>query len=263
MRDARIWAWVSIGVCWIVSITVAGVLGREEWTPFRIAGTTLGILIVFGIGESIRTRRDRASEYRRLATERRQSAVQGERVRIARELHDVLAHSLSQINVQAGVGLHLMEKQPEKAADALASIKETSKTALDEVRSVLGMLRAEGGSSADAPLVPEPDLDRLPALVEAASRAGCRRDARRPAAARRGAGAGAARAVPDRAGVAHERGAARDRGDAGRRAARARPTTPTASRSATTAAGSTARRASRAAAGCSGCASAPSCSAGT
>jgi signal transduction histidine kinase len=170
VRDARIWAWVSIGVCWIVSITVAGVLGREEWTPFRIAGTTLGILIVFGIGESIRTRRDRASEYRRLATERRQSAVQGERVRIARELHDVLAHSLSQINVQAGVGLHLMDKQPEKAADALASIKETSKTALDEVRSVLGVLRAEGGSSADAPLVPEPDLGRLPALVEAASR---------------------------------------------------------------------------------------------
>jgi signal transduction histidine kinase len=169
VRDARIWAWVSIGVCWIVSITVAGFLGREEWTPFRIAGTTLGILIVFGIGESIRTRRDRASEYRRLATERRQSAVQGERVRIARELHDVLAHSLSQINVQAGVGLHLMEKQPEKAAEALASIKETSKTALDEVRSVLGMLRAEGGST-DAPLVPEPDLDRLPALVEAASR---------------------------------------------------------------------------------------------
>ena len=169
VRDARIWAWVSIGVCWIATITIAGIFGREEWTPFRIAGTTLGILIVFGIGESIRTRRDRASEYRRLATERRQSAVQGERVRIARELHDVLAHSLSQINVQAGVGLHLLEKQPEKAADALASIKETSKTALDEVRSVLGILRAEGGTSADAPLVPEPDLDRLPSLVEASS----------------------------------------------------------------------------------------------
>ncbi len=169
VRDARIWAWVSIGVSWIVSITLASVLGREEWTPFRIAGTTLGILIVFGIGESIRTRRDRASEFRRLATERRQSAVQGERVRIARELHDVLAHSLSQINVQAGVGLHLLEKQPEKAADALASIKETSKTALDEVRSVLGILRAEGGTAADAPLVPEPDLDRLPSLVEASS----------------------------------------------------------------------------------------------
>src|SRR6185295_11814120 len=120
--------------------------------------------------EGLRSRRERANEFRRLASQRRVNVVQGERVRIARELHDVLAHSLSQINVQAGVGLHLMEKQPEKAAEALAGIKETSKTALDEVRSVLGMLRAEGGS-ADAPLVPEPDLDRLPALVEAASRA--------------------------------------------------------------------------------------------
>jgi signal transduction histidine kinase len=164
VRGQRIWAWISIGVCWIGSITVAGILGREEWTPFRIAGTTLGILIVFGIGEGIRTRRERASEYRRLMTERRQSTVQAERVRIARELHDVLAHSLSQINVQAGVGLHLMDKQPDKAKDALASIKETSKSALDEVRSVLGMLRAEG-APIDAPLVPEPDLDRLLALV--------------------------------------------------------------------------------------------------
>ena len=168
VRGQRIWAWVSIGVCWIATITIASVIGRVEWTPFRIAGTTLGILIVFGIGEGLRTRRERANEYRRLATERRQSTVQAERVRIARELHDVLAHSLSQINVQAGVGLHLMQKQPDKAADALASIKETSKTALDEVRSVLGMLRAEGAAD-DAPLVPEPDLDRLPALVATAS----------------------------------------------------------------------------------------------
>jgi signal transduction histidine kinase len=77
----------------------------------------------------------------------------------------VLAHSLSQINVQAGVGLHLMDKQPDKAKEALASIKETSKTALDEVRTVLGVLRAEGGADPSAPLVPEPDLSRLPGLA--------------------------------------------------------------------------------------------------
>jgi signal transduction histidine kinase len=57
-----------------------------------------------------------------------------------------------------------MDRQPDKAAEALASIKETSKTALDEVRAVLGALRSEGG---EAPLVPEPGLDRLPALVSA------------------------------------------------------------------------------------------------
>lgn len=165
VRGARVWAWVSVGVAWIAVVGAAVMLNREEFTPGRIAATTLGILIVFGIGEGIRGRRDRIAEYWRLAGEREQSEVQAERVRIARELHDVLAHSLSQINVQAGVGLHLMDRQPDKAAEALASIKETSKAALDEVRSVLGALRSEGPT--DAPLVPEPSLDRLPALVNA------------------------------------------------------------------------------------------------
>jgi signal transduction histidine kinase len=165
VRGARVWAWASVGACWIATVGAAVAMGREQWTPGRIAGTTLGILIVFGIGEGIRSRRDRVAEYHRLASEREQSEVQAERVRIARELHDVLAHSLSQINVQAGVGLHLMDRQPDKAAEALASIKETSKTALDEVRAVLGALRSDGNS--DAPLVPEPSLDRLPVLVAA------------------------------------------------------------------------------------------------
>ena len=165
VRNARVWAWISIAVAWVATIAVALVLGDDRFTAGRIAGTTLGILIVVGIGEGIRTRRERAAEFRRRVSQRRQTEVQAERVRIARELHDVLAHSLSQINVQAGVGLHLMDKQPDKAKDALASIKETSKTALDEVRTVLGVLRAEGGADPSAPLVPEPDLSRLPGLA--------------------------------------------------------------------------------------------------
>ena len=163
-RGARIWAFIAVSVCWVGSVSLAIALGRD-WSPIKIAGTTLGILLVMGVGESLRTRRERFAEVRRLALERRQSEVQAERVRIARELHDVLAHSLSQINVQAGVGLHLMDKQPEKAKEALASIKESSKTALDEVRSVLGMLRSEGGADPAAPLLPEPDLSRLPGLA--------------------------------------------------------------------------------------------------
>ena len=136
-----------------------------DWRPVQVAITTLGILIVFGVGEAVRTRREHYEQYRSAYAQRRQSEVQAERVRIARELHDVLAHSLSQINVQASVGLHLMDKQPEKASEALASIKETSKTALDEVRSVLGVLRAEEGQDPTAPLVPEPDFARLPGLA--------------------------------------------------------------------------------------------------
>jgi signal transduction histidine kinase len=161
VRGARIWAWISISVAWAATIVVALVFGGTRFEGPRLVATTLGILIVVGLGEGLRARRERYAEYRRRAGEMRQSEVQAERVRIARELHDVLAHSLSQINVQAGVGLHLMEKQPQQAAEALASIKETSKTALEEVRSVLGVLRAENGADPSAPLVPEPGLGRL------------------------------------------------------------------------------------------------------
>jgi signal transduction histidine kinase len=168
VRGARIWAWVSVGIGWIVTLLV-GILSGLDWHPARIAATTLGVLVVFGIGEAIRTRRENFDRYRGAVLQRRQTEVQAERVRIARELHDVLAHSLSQINVQASVGLHLMDKQPalavRQATEALASIKETSKTALDEVRAVLGVLRAENGADPQAPLVPEPDLSRLPGLA--------------------------------------------------------------------------------------------------
>lgn len=163
IHRARIWAWLSVSLAWGVTLTI-GLVWGQDWHPARVALTTLTILFIFGVGEGIRGRREGLADFRKAVAQRRQSEVQAERVRIARELHDVLAHSLSQINVQAGVGLHLMERQPEKAAEALASIKETSKTALDEVRSVLGVLRS-GNTDPDAPLLPEPDLSRLPGLA--------------------------------------------------------------------------------------------------
>jgi signal transduction histidine kinase len=165
VRGARLWAFISLGVGWIATIAIGLALGLD-WAPGRIAIVTIGLLVVIGIAESIRTRRDRFDARRARWQRLRQDEVQAERVRIARELHDVLAHSLSQINVQAGVGLHLMDRQPEKAAEALQSIKDTSRTALEEVRGVLGVLRAEGGADPAASLVPEPDLARLPGLVE-------------------------------------------------------------------------------------------------
>lgn len=167
VRRARLWAWLSVGFTWTATLTVGLLMGRD-WAPVRVAATTLGVLVVFGIGELLRGRSEVYAEVRRRMQERQQGELQAERVRIARELHDVLAHSLSQINVQAGVGLHLMERQPEKAAEALENIKETSKTALDEVRAVLGVLRS-GAAAGEVPLIPEPDLARLPGLVESLS----------------------------------------------------------------------------------------------
>jgi signal transduction histidine kinase len=93
-----------------------------------------------------------------------------ERLRIAQELHDVLAHNISLISVQAGVGLHLIDDHPDQARAALAAIKDASKEALAELRSVLDVLRREGDA---APLVPAPRLATdLDALVARASAAG-------------------------------------------------------------------------------------------
>jgi signal transduction histidine kinase len=177
IRGARVWVYVSVGTVWAGAVAIASLTGISVH-PLRGAATTLALAVVMGIGEAIRSRRERFLEFRRTADQRRMTAEQRERVRIARELHDVLAHSLSQINVQAGVGLHLIDSQPEKAAEALANIKSASKNALDEVRAVLGILRsdpAEGSADAStrgsadasaAPLTPQPDLAELPALID-------------------------------------------------------------------------------------------------
>jgi signal transduction histidine kinase len=165
VRGAGVWAVASVVAGWIVAFVASGLAG-VGWEPVPAVLLTTGIIVALGFGSSIRTRRERFAQLRSLQSRRRIDAAQQERVRIARELHDVLAHSLSSINVQAGVGLHLLESQPEKAGEALASIKATSKQALDEVRDVLGILRGDSVDSAEAPLVPEADLESLPRLVE-------------------------------------------------------------------------------------------------
>ncbi|QJU54102.1 histidine kinase [Herbiconiux sp. KACC 21604] len=169
VRGARLWAWISLGVGWAVTLA-AGIALRVPWQPALVVAVSLALVLFVAIGESIRSRRRRWDEARRLAEEQRRSEAQAERMRIARELHDVLAHSLSQISVQAGVGLHLLESRPEEAAKALADIKATSRSALEEVRSVLGVLRDGGGPAGSAPqevpLVPAPDLGRLDELLD-------------------------------------------------------------------------------------------------
>lgn len=92
-----------------------------------------------------------------------------ERLRIARELHDVLAHNVSLINVQAGVALHLLDEHPEQAEPALAAIKQASAETLREMRSVLGTLRQ---ADEHAPRGPAPGLARLEELVERMGSAG-------------------------------------------------------------------------------------------
>lgn len=186
-RGAVAWAAVSVVLGWTAALLVGTLLGRDEH-PARIALTTLVLAACFGVGAFVRIRRERIAAYRADAARRRQTAEQAERMRIARELHDVIGHALSQINVQAGVGLHLWDRDPEQARNSLVAIRASSKEALAEVRSVLGVLRAEAGEPGAAPpsgatapagasaapgtagddrapLAPQPDLDDLPRLV--------------------------------------------------------------------------------------------------
>ncbi len=118
----------------------------------------LGVIIVWSVGYIVRQRRKYAIE---LQVEAASKAVAQERLRIARELHDVVAHSMSVIAVQAGFGQYVIESQPADASAALGAIQATSREALEEMRRMLGVLR-----QADAPLYPEPGLAELDRLLE-------------------------------------------------------------------------------------------------
>ncbi|CAL9325642.1 sensor histidine kinase [Streptomyces sp. SudanB52_2052] len=126
------------------------------------------VVAVAAVSELFRVRREQWARERAERAEAARRRADEERLRIARELHDVLAHSISVINVQAGVGLALLDTDPEQARTALTTIKDKSKEALGEVRQVLDTLRAPGA----APRAPAPGLDRLPELVEQAASAG-------------------------------------------------------------------------------------------
>ncbi|MET0673475.1 MAG: sensor histidine kinase [Microbacterium pygmaeum] len=171
IRGARAWALISVGAAWLAAIVTAGVLDVRVH-PLRVALTTLALALCFAVGEGVRRRLERGRAHRVQLVERRRTAEQDERTRIARELHDVLAHSLSQIAVQSGVGLHLFDREPERAREALASIRGLSATGLDEVRGVLSFLRGDESSPRTAPLTPQPQLADLGRLVDQRSALG-------------------------------------------------------------------------------------------
>lgn len=170
-RGARAWAWASVAVA-IVALLVLSPFFEDEPQAGQVGVAAVVTIVSFGVGEAIRAARSNRADARRAAEVRRDTAARAERERIARELHDVLAHSLSQISVQAGVGLHLSGPgRPEalaRARDALTNIRSASGTALDDVRMVIGALRAPG----EAPLAPEAGLDRLEQLITTARDAG-------------------------------------------------------------------------------------------
>jgi signal transduction histidine kinase len=124
------------------------------------------LVVGFVLGSTVRTRR----EYAVIERENHaRQAVSAERLRIAREMHDVVAHSMSLIAVKAAVGNHVALEQPAEAREALRVIEDTSRETLAELRRMLGVLRDGTGVPA---LSPAPTLDDLRALAERAQLAG-------------------------------------------------------------------------------------------
>jgi signal transduction histidine kinase len=164
-------AWITVGV-------LAGLLARSQ----RLAAAEA---------------RERIREAERTRTEEARRQLGEERLRIARELHDVLAHSLATIHVQASAGAHVVARHPEQAEQVLSTIKQASQEALDDLRTTVGVLRTGAESAAEpvsgggglagdaggersgvassedgAPRRPAPSLARVEELLDAARRTG-------------------------------------------------------------------------------------------
>ena len=166
----RVVGWAGLAAGYVAFLAVDVVFQDADppgWIP--AVGLAAWLLVLAAAGEGIRIRRLQAEDAARTREEEARRRAGEERLRIARELHDVLAHNISLINVQAGVALHLMEEQPEQARTALTAIKAASKDALGELRSVLDVLR---GSDEGAPRQPTAGLDDLDRLVAGAAAAG-------------------------------------------------------------------------------------------
>jgi signal transduction histidine kinase len=165
----RLAAYLTAGVAIPAYVALTALLTRTpEPSAVGLVAHLGWLVVVLVIAEVVRVRRERLLEAARTRAEEDRRRAGEERLRIARELHDVLAHNISLINVQAGVALHLMDEQPGQARTALAAIKQASNDALRELRSVLDILR-QGG---DAPRSPTSGLDSLDGLVANAQAAG-------------------------------------------------------------------------------------------
>jgi signal transduction histidine kinase len=167
----------AAGVLATLAVAVGALAGDPEGADL---GSYVFFLLLVGgpwlAGRAIRHRRlsERSLEARAVAAEREReerarAAVAEERVRIARELHDVVAHALSVIVVQARGGRRSIAGQPEEAREAFDSIEATGREALAEMRRLLGMLRRDDEALA---LSPQPSLRYLDALVAQVSEAG-------------------------------------------------------------------------------------------
>ncbi|PAZ16691.1 two-component sensor histidine kinase [Streptomyces sp. SA15] len=164
--EGRLQAAVALAALTVILTGIGTLLGNHDVNGvalFMLTGWLVGVVALGWV------RHNRLV----LAREAEQRAASEERLRIARELHDVVGHHISLINVQSAAALRRLRKDPAggpaRAEEALGAIKETSREALRELRATLGVLRQ---ADETAPTAPAPGLDRLADLVESARLAG-------------------------------------------------------------------------------------------
>ncbi|MEU0946987.1 sensor histidine kinase [Streptomyces canus] len=166
----------------LVTYVLQGLWGASHYQSTGVITVCLSAVVVV-LGTALRGRREARAELGRQTTltaeERARRTLLEERSRIARELHDVVAHHMSVISIQAQVAPHLVENPSEELRENLDGIRQNALEALTELRRVLGVLRAEhpdtvheSADPATAPHAPQPTLDRLDALVENTRAAG-------------------------------------------------------------------------------------------
>lgn len=168
----------SVGYTYAYTIVGMTALYLSDTSHFDVANLVsytalFAAALLFGWSLQSRAARLRALEERAAAVEREHAeearrAVADERLRIAQELHDVVAHSMGVIAVQAGAGLHVIDRDPAEAKRSLEAISDTSRSTLTEIRRLLGVLRDEEGGTAYAPAPGTPDLEALVAEIAAA-----------------------------------------------------------------------------------------------
>jgi signal transduction histidine kinase len=170
-RRASVLALCAVGLAFVVALGIGEALRYASGSLMtdQVSTNVFVAVAAWFIGDSVRARRAyviglslQAEERQRREIELAQNSLAEERLQIARELHDIVAHSLSVIAIQSGVGGHVLDMQPEEARKALAAVESTSRSALEELRRVLEVLR--GDDAGEPSLLPSPglaDIDRL------------------------------------------------------------------------------------------------------
>ncbi|WP_190121784.1 sensor histidine kinase [Streptomyces inusitatus] len=176
-RTDRPTTW-RVGLLTMTGLTGSAMFfGSTPWYTQENLGIFAWTGMAAAAGDAVRSRRafidaikERAERAERTREEEARRRVAEERLRIARDLHDVVAHHIALVNVQAGVAAHVMDKRPDQAKEALSHVREASRSALNELRATVGLLRQSGDP--EAPTEPAPGLGVLDELVTTFRQAG-------------------------------------------------------------------------------------------